>query len=167
MLLRAFWLSLVLLISACSGEPETGPAEVKWDRDNCERCRMVLSDPHFAAEVRYFAQGKRSKVAKFDDIGCAVLWLEEQPWKDSVKSEVWVADHRTKQWIDARSATYVPRNTTPMEYGLGAQSDATADGMSFKQAKMHIAEVETKFNVHGLQLERRLKEQAIEREKSR
>lgn len=164
---KIFWVAIAVLISACSAEPETGPKEVKWDRDSCERCRMVLSDPHFAAEVRYFPDGKRSRVAKFDDIGCAALWLEEQPWKADIKTELWVADHRTKEWIDARTATYVSKKTTPMEYGLGAQSEAVAGGLNFEQARLRIAEVESRFNVHGLQLQQRLKEQALEREKLR
>lgn len=163
-----FWLFFLLLLSACSGEPETGPIEVKWDRDICERCRMVLSDPHFAAQIRYFPKNKkRSKVAKFDDIGCAVLWLEDKPWKDDDRTELWVNDHRNKEWINAETATYVKKKTTPMEYGLGAQPETAPDGLSFEQAKAHINDVEERFNVHGLQLQQRLKEQALEREKLR
>jgi len=154
------------MITGCTGEPDTGPVEVKWDRDTCERCRMVLSDPHFAAQIRYYPEGKkRPKVEKFDDIGCATLWLEDKAWKDDGRTEFWVADHRTKEWIDAKTATYVLKKTTPMEYGLGAQPEATSGGMSFEQAKVHIADVEERFNVHGLQLQQRLKEQALEREK--
>jgi len=159
--------ALLLLLSGCSSEPDNGPVGVKWDRDNCERCRMVLSDPHFAAEVRYFPAGKRSKVAKFDDIGCAALWLQDQPWKGTIKSEIWVADHRTKEWIDATTATYVSRKTTPMEYGLGAQSEPAEGGLNFEQAKLHIAEVEAKYNLHGQQLQQRLQQQALERESIR
>ena len=29
-----------------------GMAEIKWDRDTCARCNMVISDPRFAAELR-------------------------------------------------------------------------------------------------------------------
>jgi len=41
-----------LVLSACSGEPETGPVEVKWDQNNCERCRMMLSDRNFAPKLK-------------------------------------------------------------------------------------------------------------------
>ncbi len=153
----------LLSFAGCSGEPETGPAEVRFDRDACERCRMVLSDPRFAAEVRWFPEGKRSKVAKFDDVGCATLWLETQPFRDDPKTEIWVADHRNKQWIDARKAWYVPLNSSPMEYGLGAQSDPDEGALDFEQAKARIREIEEKFNVHGLQLKQRLEEQARQR----
>ncbi len=158
---------LLLLLAACDGEPQTGPIDVRFDRDTCAHCRMVLSDPRFVAEVRYFPAGKRSRVAKFDDIGCAVIWLQQQDFADNAKTEIWVADHRNKKWIDARTATYVPMKSTPMEYGLGAQSDSAANGLTFEQAKKKIAEVEERFNVHGLQLQDRLREQARQRESNR
>jgi len=57
---------LTLVLSACSGESETGPVEVKWDQNNCERCRMMLSDRYFAAQIRYYPEAKRSRVVKFE-----------------------------------------------------------------------------------------------------
>lgn len=168
MLPKFIGLFFLLLLSACSGEPETGPVKINWDRDICERCRMVLSDPHFAAQIRYLPEGKkRSKVMKFDDIGCAVLWLEDKPWKNDDNIEIWVSDHRNKEWIDARTATYVTKNTTPMEYGLGAQPEPTEGGLNFEQAKVHIADIEEKFNVHGLQLQQLLKDRTLKRENSK
>jgi len=157
--------ALLLLLSGCSGDPGAGPVEVKWDRDACERCRMVLSDRMHSAEIRYYPQGKtRSTVAKFDDIGCASLWLDQQPFRNDPRTELWVTDHRTGEWIDARAATYVTGNITPMEYGLGAQSDPAEGGMSYEQAREHFAQVEERFNIHGVHLLERLQEQARQRE---
>jgi nitrous oxide reductase accessory protein NosL len=155
---------LALLVSACSGDPGTGPGEVKWDRDACERCRMVLSDRAHAAQIRYFPADKpRSKLIKFDDIGCAVIWLEDQPWRDDPKTQIWVTDINGG-WIDARNATYVKGDLTPMEYGLGAQSQPVAGGLDFAQAKMHIFEVEKRFNIHGVDLLKRLEERQEKRQ---
>jgi len=83
---------------------------------------MVLSDRHYGAQIRVPpGEGRKwGKVYKFDDIGCAVLWMDQQPWKEGPAIEIWVADHRDGQWLDARSAYYVTGKTTPMEYGLGA-----------------------------------------------
>jgi copper chaperone NosL len=157
------WILLILLLAGC-GDPGTGPVDVKWDRDACERCRMVLSDRNHAAEIRYQVPGKeRTSLAKFDDIGCAVLWLEEQPWRDDPQTEIWVIDQLTGQWINARNATYVKGQLTPMEYGLGAQIAPAPEGLDFAQAKQHIAEVERRFNVHGQQLMERLRDQAEQR----
>ena len=156
-------LLLLLLLGACSGDPGTGPKEVKWDRDACERCRMVLSDRHYSAQVRLFPEGKRDKVFFFDDIGCATLWLEGKAWNDDPRTEIWVTDHRSGEWIDARTATYVKEKITPMEYGLGAQTEPAPGGLDFEQAKRHIVEVEERFTIRGVQLLDRLKEQAERR----
>ncbi|WP_236725587.1 nitrous oxide reductase accessory protein NosL [Candidatus Reidiella endopervernicosa] len=151
--LTLFTLLLIALLTGCSGEPETGPVEVKWDRDTCERCRMVLSDRFHSAQIRVFpVEKKRSRVYKFDDIGCALLWLEDKPWRDDPRTEIWVTDHRSGEWIDAGSAIYIPNQTTPMEYGLGAQPEPSPGGLGFEQAKQHIFELEARFNAHGTHL---------------
>lgn len=143
-------LGLILLVG-CGGEPDTGPAKVTWDRDACERCRMVLSDRHYSAQVRVPPDEgrRRSKVYKFDDIGCAVLWLDQQTWKEGPAVEIWVTDHRDGQWIDARAAYYVPAKTTPMEYGLGAQRDLAPGALTFEQAIAHVYEIEKRFSAEG------------------
>jgi copper chaperone NosL len=140
---------LTLLVSACGGDPGQGPVEVKWDRDTCERCRMVLSDRLHSAQVRVPTPDGRSRVYRFDDIGCALIWLEERAERDDPATEIWVNDWRTGDWIDARTATYLRGQVTPMEYGLGAQPEAAPDGLDFAQAKAHIFDVEARFNVHG------------------
>lgn len=131
------WLVVILisLLSACSKAPETGPVEVKWDRDACERCRMVLSDRNFAAEVR---GGERKEIFKFDELGCALHWLEKQTWKNDLKVEVWVKDFQTQQWLDARKAFYLPNQTTPMDYGFAATSKSGENTVDFEVAKKAI-----------------------------
>ena len=164
---------LTLLLTACSGEPETGPVGVKWDQNNCERCRMMLSDRYFAAQIRYFPEAKRSRVVKFDDIGCATLWLKDQQWKNDPETQIWVTDHRSGEWIDARKATYIRKNNSPMGYDLGAQAEAEPDGLNFAGAKQVIEEVENKFNVHGSQhqsmkdQQQELQQQGLARELSK
>ncbi len=116
--LRAIWLALLLLLlSACSGEPKTGPVSVKWDRDGCVHCGMALSDRHFAAQVR---GGPKHQAFKFDDIGCVVEWLKKQPWSNDSATEIWVMDYRSQQWADARKARYITGKTSPMAYGFAA-----------------------------------------------
>jgi nitrous oxide reductase accessory protein NosL len=159
--LSGLLLTIPLLLIACGGPPETGPVDARWDRTVCKRCRMVLSDRNHAAQIRYMPAGKqRTQVEMFDDIGCAILWLDEQAWKDSPDIEIWVNDWRNGNWIDARTATYIIGQTTPMEYGLGAQSENAADGLTFDQARTHIQQVEERYNTHGAHL----KQQAGQRQ---
>ena len=158
---------LLIALSACSRQPETGPVEIHFDQDTGAYCRMMISDPRFVAEIRYFPAGKHSRVAKFDDIGCAVSWLKDKPFANDPKTEIWVADYRNKKWIDARTATYVPMPSTPMDYGLAAQSDKAKNGMDFAAATKKIAEVEAREHVHGQQLLERLRQQRLAREKQK
>jgi len=152
MIRALFTLSIIALLSGC-GDEQTGAAEVKWDRDACERCQMMLSDRDFSAQVRTFPEGKRSRVYKFDDLGCAVLWLDTKEFKNDPKTQIWVNDYKTKIWIDAQKAWYVKDLTTPMNYGLGAQVDKVEGALDYKQAVKHIYVVEEKFNIHGGNLE--------------
>lgn len=144
---------LGLLLTACSGDPGTGPIEVKWDRDVCARCNMVLSDRHHSAQVRHASTNQRRLVKKFDDLGCALLWLDRQPWAGDPGVEIWVNEHRSGDWIDARDAHYIGGQLTPMEYGLGAQNEAANGSLTFAQAKAHIRDIEQRFNAHGAHLE--------------
>ena len=141
-------LLFVIFLSACNDE-QTGPAEVKWDRDACERCQMMLSERNFSAQVRVFPQGKRSRVYKFDDLGCAVLWLDKQTYKNDAKTEVWVNDYKTREWINAKKAWYKTGEISPMGYGLGAQKKQQEGMLSYDEAIKHIYLVEKKFNIHG------------------
>jgi len=138
-----------MLLGACGGDPGSGPVEVKWDRVTCERCRMVLSDRRHSAQVRIPKSDGKSKVLFFDDIGCAVIWLEDKPWRDDRQTEVWVNDWRSGEWIDVRSAYYLPGQETPMQYGLGAQTEPANGALNYAVAKAHIFDVERRVNVHG------------------
>ena len=143
-----FVLISAIILSACS-ETDTGPVEVKWDRDVCERCRMMLSDRYHSAQIR---GGEKAKVYKFDDIGGAILWIQDKSWKDDEKTEIWVNDHRTGNWIDARKAWYVTGQSTPMEFGLGAQREEPVSGMTYAQAEAYIIERDRKYNQSGADL---------------
>jgi len=131
-------LLLAFLLSGCSGQDATGPVEVRWDRDTCTRCAMAVSDRYSAAQVRGAPAGQATRVYTFDDIGCAVIWLDGQSWKDDARTEIWVAEMHTGNWIDARTAQYVTGKITPMDYGLGAQREALPGSLDFTQAMKHI-----------------------------
>jgi len=96
---------------------------------------MVLSDRSHAAQVRIHSMDGRSQVFFFDDLGCALVWLRDQPSRDDPATELWVADWRDGQWIDAKTASYVLGQKTPMGYGLGAQATAIAGAMNLAQAR--------------------------------
>jgi copper chaperone NosL len=129
---------LTAVLVGCGTGPETGPGEVHWDRDVCARCIMAVSDHNYSAQIRGGAEGRSTKLYFFDDIGCAVRWIDEQPWKDDSRTEIWVTDWHNGSWIDATKAWYVTGKNTPMDFGLGAQFDSEDSALSYEQAVDHV-----------------------------
>ena len=110
-------------LSSCSKKSyDNEAAKMHWDRDMCERCKMAISERKYAVQV---VDPKTHKVYKFDDIGCTVLWFDEEhiSWKDQAK--IWITDAKTGEWIDARTAKYTDDSITPMAYGFAAFTDKT------------------------------------------
>ena len=138
----------MLLLTGCGEEQTTGAVKVRWDREICARCAMAVSDRNYSAQVRGGRKDKKAKVYKFDDVGCAVIWLDKQNWKDDPRTEIWVNDYRNGKWINAKTAWYVKMKNTPMDYGMGAQSDKAEGALNFEQAREHIYKVEQRFNPH-------------------
>jgi copper chaperone NosL len=124
-----------LTLNACGDNDTHGPAKIVWDRDACEHCRMVLSDRYYAAQIR---NPLTHEVSKFDDLGCALIWLEQQSWKDNSATEIWITDATSGAWLDARQAYYRTNNITPMDYGLAAGTEKTPGSLDFEAAKAHI-----------------------------
>ena len=136
-------LLLLLAIIGCEKKQIGAVEKMHWDRDMCERCKMAVSDRKFAFEI---IDPKSGKAYKFDDIGCGVLWLEEEkiPWRE--KAIMWVTDAKSGEWIDAKKAYYTDDSITPMAYGFAAYSEKTKPkGKEFKDfeyVKKMIFEIE-------------------------
>lgn len=135
---------LAAALSACgkSDDLPEGMQAVKWDRDVCVRCSMVISDRRFGAEMR---GGPKNTVFKFDDIGCAVFWMRDKiadhPWMKEAATKLWVADlnstSKDVKWLEARAAHYVSK-TSPMGYNLGALAHPQAGSLDFATMSEHV-----------------------------
>jgi copper chaperone NosL len=90
-----------------------GPAPVAFDRVACAHCRMLVSDPRFAAQVQ-LADGE---VLQFDDPGC--LLIARAAEKRRVRA-VWFHDSVGAGWIAESEVAFVRERTTPMGYGFAA-----------------------------------------------
>ena len=100
----------------------SGPAEVRWGKESCAYCGMIVDDPRFAAQIR---GGDKRKVWKFDDLGDAVLWLAGQSFADDPATEFWVGNSdggsgKGGNWLDARAAWYLEGRKSPMAHNFGA-----------------------------------------------
>ena len=131
---RFLGLGAALLVAGCGGKAG-GPEAVRWGRENCAYCGMIIDDPRYAAEIRDPA----GKLAKFDDIGCAMNFLSRQGWADKAAASFWVGNSDVKEvaWLDGRAAWYLPGRKSPMAYDFGAvpaRVEAAVDFAGFRQA---------------------------------
>ena len=134
---------LALALSACGkSEWPEGMAEIKWDRETCPRCSMVISDRRFAAQLR---GGPKDMVVKFDDIGCFTFWIRDNlkayPWLADPATRMWVADVTSKGkeliWLDPRKVQYINR-TSPMGYNFGAVAHPQMGSLDFEGMRQHV-----------------------------
>ena len=85
-----------LLLCSCSKEINLEAEAPKWDVQTCDRCKMLVSDKKFSAQVVNPTDGKHFF---FDDLGCALMWLqgkEAKEWKD--KALIYATDPRNGTW---------------------------------------------------------------------
>ena len=122
------WL-ITLLISlsfiSCSGEIDTNPKEIKYDREICELSKMIISVRNYAAQTINPHNGDRFY---WDDIGCAILWFDEKgiEWED--EAITYVKDVNTNEWLNAKEAYYTHGAITPMDFGFSAH-ETKQDGV--------------------------------------
>jgi copper chaperone NosL len=124
-LLRGLAAATVTVMAACSASTPA-PAAIDTKHDACRFCRMTVSDVRFAAQI--VAPG--DEPAAFDDLGCLGDYLRGggtlRP--DAV---IFVADHRTREWIRADEAVFtrVATLSTPMSSHLIAHRDGASAGI--------------------------------------
>lgn len=108
---------LLALAAACAGAPAPAPLDTR--NDACASCRMIVSDPRFAAQIG--APGEEPVL--FDDLGCLRTYLASGRALPK-GARVWVADHRTKAWVPAADAVFTESKTSaPMGSRLMAHAD--------------------------------------------
>ena len=107
---RGLALAGLVLWIACARE---GPADVAWDRVACAHCRMLVSDPRFAAQL----QLDSGEVLHFDDPGCLLL---RRAALDREPRAVWLHDSAGEGWLSESEVSFVRVPETPMGYGFAA-----------------------------------------------
>lgn len=110
---------------ACSRPPDTSPPQIRYGEQECDSCRMLVSDERFAAALVFERDGKVTKLV-FDDINCVFGYLSDHPVAGSYT--VYTHDLDTRAWLDTRAAFFVhsAKLETPMASQIAAAS--TSDG---------------------------------------
>lgn len=124
---RNTWLAAAVLAAVLAAlafllaRPGDGPAPVPWDRVACAHCRMLVSDPRFAAQL-LLADGE---VLHYDDPGC--LLLGRAALARPVRA-AWFHDSASERWLPEAEVAFVSGARTPMGYGFAAVAKGTAPG---------------------------------------
>lgn len=131
---RAPSLAAALFASALSAcEDLSAPKDPVWNKQPCDHCHMVVSDPRYAAQLTT-RDGKR---LYYDDIGC----LAERINKSSADiAHAWVREG-SGTWRDAYQARYARGDKTPMDYGFVPSDKGPLD---FKALLREVADKRAK-----------------------
>jgi copper chaperone NosL len=116
------WIPILCVAAAAAcGEWTPRPAHLSLGEDACAHCRMTILSMKTAAQI--VSPGREPVL--FDELGCLRDYLGITDLPDD--AVVFVADHRTRTWVDARGAVFTrTAEPTPMASGLLAHADAAS-----------------------------------------
>lgn len=119
-----------LALAAC--RPAEGPQPIVYDREPCTYCRMLISEPRFAAQL----VAQDGSVSSFDDPGCLLAYLEER--QPSVGA-LWFHHDREERWLSEAQVAFEEVPHTPMGYGLGAVEAGSPGALGLAEARARVA----------------------------
>jgi len=123
-------LGAALALAAC--RPPEGPQPIVYDREPCAHCRMLISEPRFAAQL----VAQDGSVASFDDPGCLLAYLESR--EPRVRA-LWFHHDREDRWLPQEQVAFEELPHTPMGYGLGAVEAGSPGSLSLAEARARVA----------------------------
>jgi copper chaperone NosL len=112
---------VAVAVTACAIEPQP----VHLGSEECAHCRMVITEPQFAAQ----ALNSKGKAFKFDAVECLASWVTSGEGSGIELHSLWVADHQEPtSWLRVEDARFLRSDAvhTPMGAGVVALRDEQA-----------------------------------------
>lgn len=109
---------LILSLSGCS----TSPQPIRIGQDNCDFCKMTITDNRFGAEI----VTKKGKVFKFDDEHCVVGFLDSNKIEQQQIAGIYFTNFSSPhQLINVKEAHFLqsPSLKSPMNGNIAAFSN--------------------------------------------
>lgn len=105
----------MLLLAGCSQSVQAAP-QIEYDRDVCDQCGMIISEPRFAATYRT-TEGEDKK---FDEIGGMLVMADLLGHFES--ADFWANDYNSEEPIPVNEAFFVRGGevTSPMDFRIVA-----------------------------------------------
>jgi copper chaperone NosL len=83
---------------------KSGPEQINYGKDECEFCRMQISDNRYGSEI----VTDKGKVFKFDEVGCMIEYAIVKNFIGDANQKFLVTDFATPEtFIDATTAFFV------------------------------------------------------------
>lgn len=122
-------LFFLFILGGCGQQHAQGPPEIRYGKDSCIRCKMIINDPRFASAYRT----EDGEVRRFDDIGGMALYHRKN---GEEVTNFWVHDYHSEEWIKAGNAFFAANINikTPMGYGVaGFASEEEANTLASRE----------------------------------
>lgn len=125
-------MTLPLLLLACAGLPDSAPA-VDYDHVACHGCAMLVSDPHFAAQL-VTETGERRV---YDDPACL---MRDVAASHPTVARMWFRDGRGEEerWLPWTEVAFLAATGAPMNGGLRAVPAGTPGSIGFGEASGRV-----------------------------
>jgi copper chaperone NosL len=109
--LVAFVFVTIITLASCGSEPEP----INYGRDECEFCRMLITDNKYGAEL----VTEKGKIYKFDSIECMVEFSLVKNTLGDTNNKLLITDFdKPGNFVDARNSVYVKNDEFRSPMGL-------------------------------------------------
>ena len=118
----------MMALAACS---PTGPQEIAVGKDQCDNCKMTISEPKYATQLIT----EKGRLYKFDDISC-LRDYEVSNTETTANATTYVADFPSGSFIETSTATLIKGGT--IKSPMGGDTQAYKDKVAAEKAATQL-----------------------------
>ena len=116
---RLFLAGSMLFLAACA---ESGPQEISVGKDQCDNCKMTISDAKYATQLIT----EKGRNYKFDDLSCMKDY-EISNTESTVNAKMYVVDFPSGKFIESNTATFIKGGDIKSPMGGNTQAFQNKD----------------------------------------
>ena len=125
---KLFLASSMMFLAACA---ETGPQDIAVGKDQCDNCKMTISEPKYATQLIT----EKGRLYKFDDISCLTDY-ETSNAESATNAKTYVADFPTGKFIERSTATFIKGGD--IKSPMGGNTQAFQDKAAAEKAATEL-----------------------------
>lgn len=125
---RLLLASSMIVLAACT---EVAPQEIAVGKDQCDNCKMTISDPKYATQLIT----EKGRLYKFDDISCLNDY-ETSNTETTGNAKTYVADFPSGKFIESNTATFIKGGE--IKSPMGGNTQAYQDKVAAEKAAVDL-----------------------------